>query len=92
MIRPANLAARDRRARSSSKGDLGSLTLWPDRVNAELVTKRDNETNYVLTYTGELREGDPVDVGIPQETIAVGPDRPRPSRRGSSRRPRSGSA
>jgi hypothetical protein len=71
MIRPANLAAAIAELKQQ-KGDLGNLTLWPDRINAELVTKRDNETNYVLTYTGELREGDPVDVGIPQETVPWG--------------------
>jgi hypothetical protein len=71
MIRPANLAAAIT-ALQRPKGDLGTLTIRPDRVNAELITRRDNETNYVLTYTGELREGDPVDVGIPQETIPWG--------------------
>ena len=68
MMRPANLAAAIEVLRRQ-KGDLGTLTLWPDRVNAELITRRDNETNVVLTYDGELRKGDPVDVGIPQDTI-----------------------
>jgi hypothetical protein len=68
MIRPANLAGAIAVLREQ-KGDLGSLTLRPDRVNAELITRRDNERNVVLTYDGELRKGDPVDVGIPQDTI-----------------------
>jgi hypothetical protein len=68
MMRPANLAAAIDVLRQQ-KGDLGNLTIWPDRVNAELITRRDNERNVVVTYTGELRKGDPVDVGIPQDTI-----------------------
>ena len=53
MMRPANLAAAIEVLRQQ-KGDLGTLTLWPDRVNAELITRRDNEPNVVLTYDGEL--------------------------------------
>ena len=68
MLRPANL----RRAIAlleQEKGTPGRVILWPDRTNAELITRRDNQRNVVVTYEGELRKGEPVDVGIPQDTV-----------------------
>lgn len=68
MLRPVRL---DRAigVLRKEKGELARLILWPDRVNAELITKRDNQRNVVVTYDGELRKGDAVDVGIPQDTV-----------------------
>ena len=68
MLRPVNL----RRAIAvleQEKGTPGRVILWPDRVNAELITRRDNERNVVVTYADELRKGQAVDVGIPQDTV-----------------------
>ncbi len=68
MIAPATLAkAIDELQRQDGK--LGQLTLWPERVNADLVTKRDTYRNASLWYDGRLELGDPIDVGIARDVI-----------------------
>ena len=74
-------AASSRRATSapSRSGPIASTPSWSPGAT----TRR---TSCSRT-TGELREGDPVDVGIPQDTIdwdRIDPGRPRPVREGGS--------
>jgi hypothetical protein len=72
MIRAQNLGPALRQIRAMDRGKLGDLTVWADRVDATLVTRRTREQSVVVTYSGEVRKGDAHDVGIPQETIAWG--------------------
>jgi hypothetical protein len=72
MLRAQHLGPALRQIRAMDLGKLGDLTVWADRVDATLVTRRTRERSVVLTYAGEVRKGDVHDVGIPQETIPWG--------------------
>jgi hypothetical protein len=72
MIRAQHLSPALRQIRAMEAGRLGDLTVWADRVDATLVTRRTREQSVVVTYSGEVRKGNVHDVGIPQETIAWG--------------------
>jgi hypothetical protein len=68
MIRPDNLDKAIKVLRRQD-GRLGRMTLWPERVNADLVARRDTYRNVALWYDGRLDVGDPIDVGIVQDVI-----------------------
>jgi hypothetical protein len=68
MIKPGNLANAVK-VLQQQDGRLGRITLWPERVNADLVAKRDTYRNVALWYDGRLDVGDPIDVGIVQDVI-----------------------
>jgi len=72
MIRAQHLGPALRQIRAMDQGKLGDFTVWADRVDATLVTRRTREQSVVVTYSGEVRQGDVHDVGIPQETIGWG--------------------
>ena len=68
MLAPATLDKAIKVIRQQD-GRLGRLTIWPERVNADLVAKRDTYRNVSLWYDGRLDVGDPIDVGIAQDII-----------------------
>ena len=78
MIGPDNLGKAIKVLRQQD-GRLGRMTIWPERVSADLVARRDTYRNVALWYDGRLDVGDPIDVGIVQDIIGwdrIDPRRP----------------